>query len=446
MFFRIAFILFSLLLSGLLQTFGAEKWTLKDCITYAIKNNPTLHNDRLNEKIAEMNFRESKWDLLPGVGGGADAGYNFGRSVDPNTNGIINTSFFNNSYYLSASVNLFRGFMQQNQIQYQKYRKEAATGLSENDRDDLAFQVMTAYYYVVYYQEMVKIAEQQKSISGMNLKKTEVLVTTGLKAPADLLEVKANYEKEELFCIQTSNALETNWIALRKAMNLPVSQEILLDETQDSEQVVATLLPTVPELFERFSTWSPTLKSLESDWKASRKNVQVQRGGFFPSIQLQASYNTGFYETNRDNNDQIISFNDQIHNNRRQFLGASLTIPIFSRNAVRFGVGRSKMAAEQAQTRYEMGKQTLLYQVEGNYNDLVASRKELEQMQKQIQADTLSYQAAQKKYDQGMINVVELYTSKNRLANTAGQLLRTRLTCILKQKIIDFYQGRRFWE
>ena len=85
-----------------------------------------LQDAGMNEKLAGLNYRQSKWNLLPSVGAGAGAGMNYGRSVDPNTNGIVNTSFFNNSYYLGASVDLFHGFMLQNQIRYQKFRKESA--------------------------------------------------------------------------------------------------------------------------------------------------------------------------------------------------------------------------------------------------------------------------------------------------------------------------------
>ena len=428
------------------QLAAQEKWTLNECITFAIKNNLQLHNADLNENIAETNYHQSKWNLLPGIGGGADAGMNYGRSVDPNTNGIINTSFFNNSYFLGASVDLFKGFMLQNQIKYQKFKKEAAANNKLSATDDLAFAVMTAFYNVLYYEELLKIANEQKALSELNVKKTQVLVTTGLKAQTDLLEVKANYEKEELFCIQTSNNIASSWINLKKAMNLPPDQQIVLDLPEKEAEITAEINTNITALFVQHATWSPVIQFYETDWKASQKNVGISRAGFFPSVQLQAAYNTGFYQTNKDNNNQVIGFRDQIRNNRSQFIGATLTIPVFSKNSVRFDVKRSKLASEQAQTRLEMAKQTLLYEMERNYNELTASWKEFQQAEKQLQADTLAFQAAQKKYNQGMISVVEFYTTKNRLANTTSQVLHSKLTYAIKKRILDFYNGKRFWE
>ena len=436
--------LFVLMLS--LQVTSQEKWTLNDCIAFAIKNNLQLQDAGLNEKLSGLNYRQSKWNLLPGIAAGTDAGLNYGRSVDPNTNGIVNTSFFNNSYYLGASVDLFRGFMLQNQIRYQKFRKESAENNRLNATDDLAFEVMNAFFNVVYYEELLKIAYEQKALSELNVKKTQILVSTGLKAQTDLLEVRANFEKEELFYIQTSNNIASSWISLKKAMNLPPDQQITLDIPEEKPVVVAETVSDLPELFRQHISWSPYIRLFESEFLASHKNVNISKAGFFPSIRLQAAYNTGFYETNKNADDQVIAFNSQIRNNRSQFIGASLNIPIFSKNSVRFDVKRARLASEQSQTKLELAKQTVLYEMEENYNLLTASWKELQQAERQLQADTLAFQAAQKKFDQGMINAVELYTIKNRLANTTSQVLHSKLTCEMKKRILDFYKGERFWE
>ena len=443
---RIGNLLFQILMMACLQLTAQEKWTLNECITYAIKNNLKVHAAVLNEREAVVAYKQSKWNLLPGIAGGADAGMNYGRSVDPNTNGIINTSFFNNSYYLGASVDLFRGFMLQNQIRYQQYRKEVAANNKLSETDDLAFSVMNAFYYVLYFEELMKIANEQKSLSELNVKKMQILVTTGLKSQTDLLEVKANYEKDELFCIQTANNIESMWILLKKAMNLPPDLVVKLDFSEIEPEVDAMFTANIPDLFIRHTAWSPVIQSYEMDWKASQKNINVMKAGYFPSIKLQAGYNTGYYQTNKDNNNAVIPYKDQIRNNASQVIGATLTIPVFNRNSVRFDVERSRIDAELAKTRLEIAKQNLLYQMEGDYNELTASWKELQQAKKQLQADTLAYQASQKKFNQGMITVVDLNTTKNRMANTSSQVLHSKLTYAMKKKILEFYQGKRFWE
>lgn len=440
-----ALILTAILLLGL-RLPAQDKWTLNECIGYAIENNLQLQEADLDEKIAGVNYRQSKWNLLPGMSAGADAGMNFGRSIDPNTNGIVNTSFFNNTYYVGASLDVFRGLMLQNQVRLQKHRKEYAENNKLNVSDELAFEVMNAFFNVVYYEELLKIANEQKALSEMNVRKTTILVTTGLKSQTDLLEVKANFEKEELFSIQTANKLQSAWISLKKAMNLPADKQITLLVPQEAPVMVVEADTSMTQLFAEHARWSPYIRLYESNLQASRRNIHISRGSYFPSLKLSAGYNTGFYETNRDAANKVIDFNTQLDNNRSQFLGASLNIPLFGRNATRFEVKRARLTAEQSQARLEQAKQTVLYEMEENYNELTASIKEMQQAERQLEADTLAFQAAQKKFDQGLINAVELYTIKNRLATTTSQVLHSRLTYEMKRRIIGYYKGTRFWE
>ena len=443
--FRILLLVIFFQLGNIVNLVAQEKLTLNECINFALKNNLQLQEEGMNQDLAALNYRQSRWNMLPSIGAGSDVGKNFGRSVDPATNSYVNTAFFNNSYYLGASVDLFRGFMYQNQVRYRAFKKEASENNRLNAADDLAFEVMNAFFNVIYFEELLKIANDQKALSELNVKKTEILVSTGLKSPTDLLEVKANFEKEELFCLQTSTNILTSWISLKKAMNLPPERQITL-QLPEPEQASAGIPSTVQELFAQHALRSPYIKSFEGEWKASQKSVSISKGGFSPSILLQATYNTGFYETNKNADNQVISFRDQINYNQRQFLGATLTIPLFSKNAVRFDVQSAKIAEDQARTRLNLARQTLLYEMERNYNELTASAKELQQAERQMEADQLAFQAAQKRFDQGMINAIELYTTKNRLANTSAQVLHSKLTYAVKRRIVEFYKGNRFWE
>jgi outer membrane protein len=383
--------------------------------------------------------------MLPAIGAGSDAGKNFGRSVDPATNTYVNTAFFNNSYYLGASVDLFRGFIAQNQIRYREFKKEAMQSSKLNIADDVAFSVMNNFFNVIYYEELLRIANDQKALSEQNVKKVQILISTGLKSQSDLLEVKANYEKEELFCVQTINNIAAARIGLKKSMNLPPDQSPEL--TIPAMDPVPIENPAdIQELYIQHTSWSPYIKCFENEFLASKKIVSISKGGFSPSIRLQATYNTGFYETNKDATGQVIAFGDQINNNRRQFMGASLSIPIFNKNSVRFDVQSARIESEQALIRLNQAKQALLYEMERNYNELTAAEKELMQAEKQMDADQLAFQAAQKKFEQGMVTAIELNTTKNRLASSSSQVLHAKLMYEVKKRMIEFYKGNRFWE
>jgi outer membrane protein len=428
-----------LFLFMVLSASGQQKWSLEDCIKYAVQNNLDIKQTTIDAKMAEQNYRQAKWNMMPSIGASSSAGYSFGRTVVEGD--LVSESYFYNDYNLNASMNIFNAFSIQNQISYNKFKKEAAGNSNINAIDNLAFKIMNSFYDVIYFEELLQISTKQQELSQIIEKKTMVLVNTGLKATADLLEVRANLEKDKLACIQTENKLESAWIDLGKAMNLKPDSTISLlrsdyiiveDENKNID---------INSLYESHSSWSPEIKSYEYEWRASRKNLSIQRASLYPSLATGASYGTYFYPIagNKD-------FAYQFKANQSQYVGLSLSIPIFRRNANITNVKLAELGYESARIKLDQAKQALLYQIITNYNDLKASISEYAQARKQFEADTIAYSAAEKKYNQGMINVVDFYTAKNRMANTASQVLRSELTVEIKKRIIEFYQGNRFWE
>jgi outer membrane protein len=419
-------------------------WNLGRCIAFSIENNIGLKKMDIQQKIASEDFSQSKRNLLPGVSASSSAGLSFGRSIDPNTNGIVNTNFFNNSYSLNASITLFDGFRLVNQIEYQKFRKKAAELNQLNAIDDLAFGVMNSYFDVLYYKGMLKITQEQVETSRINLKKIERQVELGVKSNPDLLEMKANFETEELRRVQAGNSLKTAALQLKQRMNLTDTTEMVLEEEQSP--MITTGKQDQQNLFSSYTQWSPYYQSFEAQLKANRKSLAISRSQLYPSLNASASMGTAFYETTKDNNGKTIGFGTQLDNNRNQYLGGSISIPIFSRWAVRSDIKKAKLQVEQAQNTLDEEKQKLYFEMANNLNDLEALEKEYNQYLKQQEADQLAFQAAEKKFEQGLVNVVDFYIAKNRLANSVSQVLSARLQWEIKKRTLDFYSGKRFWE
>lgn len=419
-------------------------WNLNRCISFAIEHNVGLKKMEIQEQMASEDLSQAKRNLLPGINASSRAGISFGRSVDPNTNDIVNTEFFNNSYELGASLTLFDGFRQINQIEYQKFRKKASELNRLNATDDLAFGVMSSYFEVLYYQGMLKIAQEQVETSRINLRKMEKQVELGMKSKTDLLELRANFETEELRRIQVENSLKTSKLQLKQRMNLTDSGELELEEITD--QFASTEKPDAQSLFAAYTQWSPYYQSFEAQMQASRRALAISRSQLFPSVTAYGGLGTGFYETTKDDAGKTIGFGTQLDNNRNQYLGASINIPIFSRWASRSEVKKAKLQVEQSQNTLDEEKQKLYFEMANNLNELEALEKEYNQYMRQQEADQQAFQASEKKFEQGLVNVVDFYIAKNRLANSGSQVLKARLLWESKKKVLEFYQGKRFWE
>lgn len=438
----ISIISFSLL-AGTVEH-SRKVWTLNDCIRFAMQNNISVQKVEVEARLASEDLQQSKRNLLPSVGISSGAGYSFGRSIDPNTNLIVNNQFFNSNFQVGASMPVSGGFLMIRQIEYQKFRQKAAELNRLSVMDDLAFQVMGAYFEVMYYEGLLKIAGQQVETSALNLKKVVKQVGLGMKSMTDLYDMRANYEAEELRRIQTENRLTSVNLELKQLMNLTDTARLMLKK--DS---LAEMTPAIPDgqlMVSYFLDWSPVVQSFATQLKLSKKQLSISRSMLYPSVNLNGSVGSGFYETNKDNAGRTIGFRSQFNNNLNQFFGASVSVPVFYRWSRRSDISKAKMQVEQAQNRLDEQKQKAYFEIENSRNEMVAFEKEHSQYKKQMEADRLAFQAAEKKLEQGMISVADFYIAKNRLAQTESQVLASRLQWEIRKKALDFYMGKRFWE
>ena len=101
-------------------------WTLEDCITYALENNIQIQQNQLSQKLADYDYKQAKYNILPDLNGFASHGYNFGQTIDPFTNQFANTQVQSNSFSISSSVTLFNGFRIVNTIKRTEAQQKSA--------------------------------------------------------------------------------------------------------------------------------------------------------------------------------------------------------------------------------------------------------------------------------------------------------------------------------
>lgn len=85
-----------------------EVWNIDQCMAYAVEHNHIVKQRHLEADNYRMDRMKAIGQFLPGVSGNVSAQYNFGRSVDPETNTYISKSTFNNGYSMEASIPIFR--------------------------------------------------------------------------------------------------------------------------------------------------------------------------------------------------------------------------------------------------------------------------------------------------------------------------------------------------
>ena len=425
-----------------LRLSAQEKWTLEACVSYALEHNLQLNDFKYTTQADRETYRQSIRDLLPRISGSSDYVINFGRSTDPFTNDVVTTDFFSNRYSLESSIDLFRGFQKINTIKASKLLYKATQEETLQQKYLLAFRVMQAFYDIQFFEGLVAISKEQLAVSQSNYDLVKKQIELGLKAGADLYEAESLLLTDKLNLTQSKNQLIAAKLKLVQEMNLEDTTDITIQKNLPNTTInTDTHAIQSDSIFVQAKNFMPILKAQELRAKAAKKQVAATRGGLFPSLSLFTGVGTGYFETTRDTMGVTVPFRDQFRDNTFQYIGVSLNIPISNAWSARSRVKQQKIERLRAENNLDLQEQVVFQAIQTLVQDYHALQVEFEQSTQKMEAQQLAFTIAQKRYEKGMINALELFTAKNLFAGAQNENLQVRLRSEINKSTLDFYRG-----
>lgn len=419
-----------------------ESWSLDACISYALDHNLMVEDFQLSEASREETYKQSYREFLPYVGGGMGYNIRYGRSVDPNTNVITNTNFFSNNYSVNASVEIFRGFQRSNAIEASRFLLKAAQQDIRHEKYLLAFRVMTAYYDVLFYHEQLKISQEQVTVSQSQYDLVKRQIELGLKAGTDLHEAEAVLISDQLVVTQTQNNLKASLMTLYHEMNLENTVDFIIDTTEINFQSDFNDLEQNPEsVFQSALALLPDIRARQLRLEAAEKEMAITRGNLYPGLNISGGYGTGFYETRLNSTGEIIPFGNQFRDNASYYIGLTLNIPIVDRGRIRSGINQQKIAVRQTVNQLNIQKQEIEKLIRKLVLDYKAAQAELLQSRQSEASAKLVAEVAQKKYEKGLVSIIEFNLTKSMYAKAQNENLQIRLKLLVLEKTLNFYKG-----
>lgn len=418
-----------------------EKWTLRECIDYAIENNIDIQQQKIGVKSSEIEVSTSKFSRLPNLTGRVDQSFSFGQSTGSNNlNSSANSS--STSLGLSTSVPLFTGFRIPNQIKMNELNLLAATEGLNKAKENIELQVTSYYLDVLFKKEIQKVYKEQLDLTNSEVDKTAILVEAGKVPKSQLYDIKAQLAKDELNVTNATNDLSLSLLNLSQALNLreydnfdvssPNMENVIADN-------IASLLP-VQEIYQMAIQIKPQIKEGQYKIESSKRNVKVAQSAYYPTIDFSAGYSTSSYRIYSSKN---IYWKDQLRDNQRKSFGFSLAIPLFNRMQTRNQVRSAKLNVENNILALDNIKLALYKEIQQAFQNAVAAQSKYDSTLKAYQAAEEAYKYAHEKYDVGKSTVYELNEAQTKLLTSKSEQIQSKYDFLFRAKILDFYRGER---
>jgi outer membrane protein len=145
--------LFVLLLAGLTSVAQDKKWTLQECVEYALKNNISVKQSELDLQSAKIDKNSALGNFLPSLNAGANHSWNIGLNQNITTGLLENQTTQFSSVSLNSSVDIYNGLQNQNRLRRAKLSELASQYNLSKIQDDISLSVANAYLNILFNKE-----------------------------------------------------------------------------------------------------------------------------------------------------------------------------------------------------------------------------------------------------------------------------------------------------
>lgn len=423
--------------SVLLPCKAQEAWSLEKCIDYAIEHNLTVKQQEAARDKNAIDLNTARWSRLPDLNGSASHSFNFGRSLQSNnTYQSINTQ--STGFSVSTSIPLFTGMQIPNTVALSKLNLQAAVEDLNKAKEDISIQVTSAYLQVLFNQELAKVAHDQAALSKEMLAQKEAFFRNGKASESEWLEAKARVAQDRLSAVQADNSLSLALLDLSQLLELPSPDNFRIAAPDVKMERLEKGLTSPADIYNQAVLVKPAVMAAMYRLQGAAKSVKIAQSAWYPQLSFGAGLSTNYYKMSGRENAR---FRTQLRDNFSQYVGFSLSVPIFNRLSTRNKVRSARLDQTTLAWQLEETKKSLYKEIQQAYYNAANSRTQYYSSETAKEAAESSFELMKKKYINGKANATEYNEARTNWMKALSDCIQAKYEYLFRTKILDFYKG-----
>jgi len=467
-----SFVLALLFGFGLSAQAQSKKWTLEECVRYALDNNIKVKLSELDVKSAAIDKKGALGNFLPSVNANASHSWNIGLNQNITTGLLENQTTQYSSIGATVGVDIYKGLQNQNTLRRTKLSIIASQYQLLKMQEDISLNVANAFLEILFNKENLKVKKEQLLIDQKRLARSEEMVSAGTIPRGDLYDLKATAATDQQAIIVAENSLLISKLSLAQLLQLKEFTDFdVVDDTnvKDENNIMAQ---NPVDIYNKAKEIRTELKLAQTNLEIAEKNVVIAKGAYQPTLSAFYNFNSrasysdiitgstlntanpttqiGYVQGSnqpvvRDNYMSVLGsaapILDQFNDNKGQSFGFQLSVPIFNGFSTRNNVERSKVSLEKSKIDLEQKSLDLQRNVFTAFTDAKGALNAHESSTVTLEARQQAYNYAKEKYDVGLMNSFDFTQAQTLLTNAQSDVIRTKYDYMFKIKILEFYFG-----
>ncbi len=426
--------------SASLPAQNGKKWTLNDCINYALDKNIQLQQNKISLLESEEDVKDAKAALFPSLS--FSTGHNIVnrpyRSNSATVNGteIISSdskTTYNGSYSLSTQWTLWNGNRRLNSLKQQKKNREIAQLTVEETENMLKEQITQLFIQILYADESIAINKGTLEVSKATYERGKELFNEGSISKADLAQLESQVSSDQYQLVTSESTLRNYKLQLKQLLELDGTAEMELELPELSNEHVMEMLPSQIDVYQTALATRPEIQSGKLNIDNAKLNISYAKGGYMPTISLSAS------TSSTTNNSSQNNWAQQMKYGWNNMIGISLSIPLYDQRQNKSAVRKAKLQYSTSQLDLMNQEKELYSTIEGFYLDALNAQQQYAAAETKVKSSQTSFDMVSEQFNLGMKNTVELLTEKNNLLSAKQELLQAKYMAILNRTLLNFY-------
>ncbi|MBN8836600.1 MAG: TolC family protein [Sphingobacteriia bacterium] len=475
--------IFACLVSFHAFTQTTDKWDLRRCVDYATKNNISVKQAAVQAKLSALQVKQAQYNLFPTANFSSNLGGQFGRSIDPTTNQFTTTQLLSQSYTLQGNMTIYNWGRLRYTLSSQKNNLSGALLDIEKTVNDISLNIANAYLLSLSSKEQIRVAEIQVEQTQQQLEITKKQYAAGSVPELNVLQLEAKLSSDSSNLITAKSSYDVNILSLKALLNIDEAETFLLDSPDIEKIPVESFADLQPDVVYQLALkGQPQQKSFAYKIKGAEESVKANKAALYPSFGVGYSLSTNFanflksvdpssfaisgasptgnyvtvsgtnylvYQPNYTYSYVGKSFGDwwkgygsQLSDNFTQRIGIGVSIPIFSNGQNRVQYESSKLNLANLKLQSEQADYTLKQNIYTAYANAIASYQKYIAGKKNVESTQKAYDFAAKRYEIGLLGILDLITNQNNLTTAKLNLIVNQYDYVFKMKLLEFYKGQ----
>ncbi|MGO4708286.1 TolC family protein [Chryseobacterium sp. 2TAF14] len=424
-----------------------QKWSLRECVDYAVKHNLQVIQNEYSKQIQDSNLKIAQRNYLPSVNASMGNNVSFGQASLGTTS--IRNDQFSNSANIGADILIYNNGRLDKTIRKSQFDVEASQYDIETIKNDISLQIAQQYLTTLLNKEIVKISQSAVDNAKKQFDRAKITTEVGTTAQTIVAEAEAAWAREKQNLKTAEINVGRSLFALAQLLQLKEYKDFDVEDVEVDDKLTPQLF-SVDDVLNLAYENQPQIKAAESRIKSAEAQTEITKTAFWPT--LTASVGVGTFYRNLLNTaysgyDQFGNaskepgFFQQYKDNFGQQGGVSLNIPIFNKGITKLQVEQSKINENIAKTTLEQQKQTVRQNVQQAQFDADANYEVYLAAVEAEKSTKLAMEFADKSYAAGRTTIYDLNIARNNYANAQGSVEQAKYNYLFSLKLLNFYSG-----